>query len=90
MDITEFFNAIAEERIDIEEAVEEMALKEYDPTRYARQAKKNMYVNKDCYEQIVALAGQKNTTIYHVTNMLLKKALSEYPDLSQADEQQET
>ena len=90
LDITEFFNAIAEERIDIEEAVEEMALKEYDPTRYARQAKKNMYVNKDCYEQIVALAGQKNTTIYHVTNMLLKKALSEYPDLSQADEQQET
>ena len=90
LDITEFYNAIAEERIDKEEVANGMDLKDYDSSKYVRRAKKIVSISKDYYEQIAELANRKNTTIYHVTNMLLKKALSEYPDLSQADEQQET
>ena len=90
LDITEFYNAIAEERIDKEEIANGMDLKDYDSSKYVRRAKKIVSISKDYYEQIAELANRKNTTIYHVTNMLLKKALSEYPDLSQADEQQET
>ena len=85
LDVTEFFNAIAESRIDVEEVVKEMILKDYDPSGYVRRAKKAMFVSRDCYEQIVELAGRKNATIYHVTNMLLIRALKEFQE-SQAIE----
>ena len=90
LDVIEFFNAVAEERIDVEEVAEGMILQDYDPAKYVRQAKKIMSVSKDCYEKIVELAARKNTTIYHVTNMLLKKALSEIPDAAVKSHNQET